>query len=63
MPRNLPMFIIASIDMSVTCYGCGGGKSCISIDGDHKRHVVGASGSELVPSGRGRPQVVKTSER
>jgi len=56
MPRNLPLSITARIDRGITCYERGGGRRCISIDEDHKRFVVGASGLELGPSGQGKPQ-------
>ena len=42
MPRNLSLFTTARVDMGVTRYERGGEKSCISINGDHERSVVGA---------------------
>jgi len=56
MPENLPLSITARTDTTVTRYERGGGRSCISISGDHERPVVGASGLELGPSGQGRPR-------
>ena len=55
MSWNLPLFIISPIDRGIISYKHGGGRRCISIDGDHGRSVAGASGSELRHSGRGRP--------
>ena len=43
MPRNLSLFITARADRGITCYERGGGRSCISINKDHGRSVVGAS--------------------
>ena len=62
MSKNLPLSITARADRGVTCYEGGGEKSCISIDGDHGRSAVGASGLELGPSGRGDFRVVDLGE-
>jgi len=54
MPDNLSLFIIARANRGVTCYERGRRRHCVSISKDHGRSVVGSSGSELGPSGRGR---------
>ena len=56
MSENLSLSITAPTDRGVTRYECEGGKSCISIDGDHGRSVIGPSGLELGPSGWGTPR-------
>ena len=56
MPKNLSLSITACTDRGVTRYEFGGGRSYKSIGRDHGQSVVGASGSELGPSGRERPQ-------
>ena len=54
MLRNLSLFITTRTDRDVAHYECGEERSCISTSGDHRRSVVGASGSESGASGRGR---------
>jgi len=53
MSGNPPLSITTHSDTCVTCFECGGGRSCISIDRGHGRSIVGALGSELGPSGFG----------
>jgi len=59
MSKKLTLSITACADWGVTCYERERGKSCISISGDHGWSVVGASYSELGPSGQGRPRSEK----
>jgi len=59
MSWNLPLFIISPIDRGIISYEHGGGRRCISIDGDHGRSIIGSSGSELGPSDRGSPRSEK----
>ena len=63
MLRNLSLSITTCINKGVTCYEYGGRKRCRTIDRDLERSVVGASGSELKPSGQEDLRVVKTSMR
>ena len=56
MSRNLSLSITARIDRGVTCYESERGRCCISINEDHGRSLVGASGLELGLSGRERPR-------
>jgi len=53
---NLSLSITSRIDRGVTRYGRGRGRCCLSVSGDLGRSIVGASGLELEPSGRGGPQ-------
>ena len=68
MPRNLLLSLTVCVDKDITHYEHGRGRRCISIDGDHGRSVVGASGLELGPLGWGRSRsgkdlrVVEVSE-
>jgi len=62
MPRNLSLSITTYIDRDITRYEHGGGRRCISINGDLGRSVVGASGLKLEPSDQRRPQSEKDLE-
>ena len=53
------MFITVRTDRGVTRYECRGGRSYITIDGDHERSIIGALGSELGRLRRERPESVK----
>jgi len=48
---DLPLSITSRTDRGVTRYERGGERSFMSIDGDHRRSVVGASGSKSGRSG------------
>ena len=50
------MFITVCAEKGITRYERGRERSCLSIGGDLRRFVVGASGLELRPSGQERPR-------
>jgi len=52
--KNLSLSLTARTDRGLTHYEHGGGRSWISIDGDHRCIFVGALRSELGSSGHGR---------
>jgi len=66
MQKNLSLFIIVRADR--THFERGVGRSCISIDRDHGRSIIGISGSKLGPSRQQKswswenPEEVKTLE-
>jgi len=50
MSGDLPLFITACADRSVTHYEYSEGWSCITVSGDQGISVIGASGLKLKPS-------------